>query len=111
MKSHSSGDTTAKMGVCRNDKSYMDPKFQEMMSVGRRLAKYQLSNNSLDTEKDGETKSLSSELYKRRTTVFISRDKFLDVVCDGLSEYKYVGPNQRADLILACRYSYNLKQV
>ncbi|PQQ06725.1 P-loop NTPase domain-containing protein LPA1 homolog 1-like isoform X2 [Prunus yedoensis var. nudiflora] len=26
-----------------------------------------------------------------------------NVVCDALAEYKYVGPNQRADLALACR--------
>ena len=50
-----------------------------------------------------EGKSSSSESYKKRTTVFISRDKFLDIVCDALAEYKYVGPNQRKDLILACR--------
>ncbi|KAJ0970313.1 hypothetical protein J5N97_023190 [Dioscorea zingiberensis] len=31
------------------------------------------------------------------------RDTFLNVVCDALAEYKYVGPNQRADLMLACR--------
>lgn len=46
------------------------------------------------------------ELYKRRTTVVVRRGSFLDVVCNALSEYKYVGPNQRADLVLACRYLY-----
>lgn len=48
------------------------------------------------------------ELYKRRTTVTVTRSHFLDVVCEALSEYKYVGPNQRADLVLGCRYSYHL---
>ncbi|XP_073142259.1 P-loop NTPase domain-containing protein LPA1 homolog 2-like isoform X2 [Henckelia pumila] len=43
------------------------------------------------------------ELYKRRTTVVVRRSFFLNVVCGALSEYKYVGLNQRADLILACR--------
>ncbi|KAE8804924.1 P-loop NTPase domain-containing protein LPA1-like [Hordeum vulgare] len=43
------------------------------------------------------------ELYKTQTTVVVSREEFLDVVCDALTLYKYVGPNQRADLLLACR--------
>ncbi|XP_073135789.1 P-loop NTPase domain-containing protein LPA1 homolog 1-like [Henckelia pumila] len=43
------------------------------------------------------------ELYKRRTTVVATRNFFLDLVCQTLSEYKYVGPYQRADLFLACR--------
>ncbi|KAF3335446.1 P-loop NTPase domain-containing protein LPA1 [Carex littledalei] len=43
------------------------------------------------------------ELYKRQTTVVVSRDDFINVVCDALTLYKYVGPNQQADLILACR--------
>lgn len=53
-------------------------------------------------EKKG-SKNMSSESYKRRTTVSISREKFLGLVCDALTEYKYIGPNQREDLILACR--------
>ncbi|KAL2932123.1 P-loop NTPase domain-containing protein LPA1-like protein 1 [Bienertia sinuspersici] len=55
------------------------------------------------SEVNGESMNLSSELYRRRTTVFISREKFLDVVCNALAEYKYIGPNQREDLILASR--------
>ncbi|CAD6219979.1 unnamed protein product [Miscanthus lutarioriparius] len=43
------------------------------------------------------------ELYKRRTTVLLPRDLFLDLVLDALALYKYVAPNQRADLTLACR--------
>ncbi|CAN8255038.1 unnamed protein product [Cochlearia groenlandica] len=53
-----------------------------------------------DVDKD---KSKPFEMYKRRTTVVVSRQIFLDVVCDALAEYKYVGRDQRADLILACR--------
>ncbi|KAJ0248278.1 P-loop NTPase domain-containing protein LPA1 2 [Hirschfeldia incana] len=53
-----------------------------------------------DVDKD---KSKPFEMYKRRTTVFVTRQVFLDVVCDALAEYKYVGRDQRADLILACR--------
>ncbi|GAB2215212.1 hypothetical protein Droror1_Dr00019593 [Drosera rotundifolia] len=52
---------------------------------------------------DDDKKSLPFELYKRRTTVVIGRDTFLNIVCDALAEYKYLGPNQRADLVLACR--------
>ncbi|XP_027341965.1 P-loop NTPase domain-containing protein LPA1 homolog 1-like isoform X2 [Abrus precatorius] len=53
--------------------------------------------------KDYRSNSVPFELYKRRTTVFVPRETFLDIVCDALAEYKYVGPNQRADLMLACR--------
>ncbi|CAA7030971.1 unnamed protein product [Microthlaspi erraticum] len=55
-------------------------------------------NDDVDKEK-----SKPFEMYKRRTTVVVSRQIFLDVVCDALAEYKYVGRDQRADLILACR--------
>lgn len=54
--------------------------------------------------KEHRNKSVPFELYKRRTTVVVRREAFLDIVCDALAEYKYVGPNQRADLELACRY-------
>uniref|UniRef100_A0A0D9VMR4 Uncharacterized protein n=1 Tax=Leersia perrieri TaxID=77586 RepID=A0A0D9VMR4_9ORYZ len=47
--------------------------------------------------------SIPFELYKTQTTIIVSREKFLSVVCDALSSYKYVGPNQKADLLLACR--------
>ncbi|CAK9171416.1 unnamed protein product [Ilex paraguariensis] len=57
----------------------------------------------LVSETDVRSKSKTFELYKIRTTVFVRRTAFLDVVCDVLAEYKYVGPNQRADLMLACR--------
>lgn len=47
--------------------------------------------------------SILFELYKRRTTAVVARETFLNVVCDALAEYKYVGHKQRADLDLACR--------
>uniref|UniRef100_A0A0E0NMW9 Zeta toxin domain-containing protein n=2 Tax=Oryza rufipogon TaxID=4529 RepID=A0A0E0NMW9_ORYRU len=46
--------------------------------------------------------SIPFELYKTQTTIVVSREKFLSVVCDALSSYKYVGPNQKADFLLAC---------
>lgn len=54
-------------------------------------------------ERDGECMTKPFELYKRRTTVVVKRKFFLNVVCDALSEYKYVGHSQREDLTLACR--------
>ncbi|XP_039137705.1 P-loop NTPase domain-containing protein LPA1-like isoform X2 [Dioscorea cayenensis subsp. rotundata] len=56
------------------------------------------------SQRNTETASkIPFELYKRLTTVVVMRDTFLKVICDALAEYKYVGPNQRADLMLACR--------
>uniref|UniRef100_J3N0D6 Uncharacterized protein n=2 Tax=Oryza brachyantha TaxID=4533 RepID=J3N0D6_ORYBR len=43
------------------------------------------------------------ELYKRRTTVLVPRPLFLRLVCQALALYKYVAPDQRADLHRACR--------
>lgn len=40
------------------------------------------------------------ELYKTQATVAVSREEFLDVVCDALTLYKYVGPNQRLTCFL-----------
>jgi hypothetical protein len=66
---------------------------------------YPALGDSTDTPKKLE-RSISSipfELYKNQTTVVISREQFVSVVCDALSLYKYVGPNQKADFLLACR--------
>ncbi|ONK79498.1 uncharacterized protein A4U43_C01F6970 [Asparagus officinalis] len=57
----------------------------------------------LNKENVEESNTIPFELYKRQTTVVVPREVFLKVTCDALSLYKYVGPNQRADLILACR--------
>ncbi|XP_020214522.1 P-loop NTPase domain-containing protein LPA1 homolog 1 [Cajanus cajan] len=59
--------------------------------------------NQIPLGKDSRIKSVPFELYKRRTSAFVRREIFLDIVCDALAEYKYVSPNQRADLVLACR--------
>ncbi|CAM0943089.1 unnamed protein product [Alopecurus aequalis] len=58
----------------------------------------------LNTEiPDASSSSVPFELYKTQTTILVSREKFLNVACDALSAYKYVGSNQKADLLLACR--------
>ncbi|KAK9664067.1 hypothetical protein RND81_14G017500 [Saponaria officinalis] len=102
VRRQSSIDTAARKDIFGANVSYVGSKIQDSLSIGLRLVRTPV-RNKLVSEKDGGTKNLSSEVYKRRTTVFIQRDKFLDVVCDALSEYKYVGPKQREDLILACR--------
>ncbi|XP_073023071.1 LOW QUALITY PROTEIN: P-loop NTPase domain-containing protein LPA1 homolog 2-like [Primulina eburnea] len=61
------------------------------------------TNSDQFTLEEDKSKGEPFELYKRRTTVVVRRIFFLNVVCGALSEYKYVGLNQRADLILACR--------
>ncbi|CAN8301053.1 unnamed protein product [Cochlearia groenlandica] len=59
--------------------------------------------NCLATDIVDKSKSKPFEMYKRRTTVVVARETFVNVVCDALAEYKYVGHDQRADLILACK--------
>ncbi|GJT25819.1 hypothetical protein Tco_0895756 [Tanacetum coccineum] len=54
------------------------------------------SNNDV-SKKDDKIRSIPFESYKKQTTVIVKRRRFIDVVCDALAEYKYVGPNQRAD--------------
>ncbi|KAL7115830.1 hypothetical protein ACP275_04G205300 [Erythranthe tilingii] len=66
------------------------------------VPQHDVDANNLDLDED-KSKSRPFELYKKRTTVVVRRNLFLDVVCEALSEYKYVGPNQRADLVIACR--------
>lgn len=61
------------------------------------------SENYLVSGTESERKSKPFDLYKRRTTAIVKRKTFLDVSCKALAEYKYVSPNQRADLVLACR--------
>ncbi|KAJ0238815.1 hypothetical protein HA466_0239670 [Hirschfeldia incana] len=57
-----------------------------------------------DTTDDvDKSRSKPFEMHKRRTTVVVPREIFVNVVCDALAEYKYVGHDQRADLILACK--------
>lgn len=60
-------------------------------------------DSKLEEEDVDASNTVPFELYKRQTTVVVPREVFLRVTCDVLSQYKYVGPNQRADFILACR--------
>lgn len=83
------------------DASKENPEREDGLSRGGSLGKIEASNR-LVSEED-RNKSIPFELYKRRTTVVVRRESFLNVVCDALTEYKYVGPNQREDLVLACR--------
>ncbi|RWW81706.1 hypothetical protein BHE74_00009879 [Ensete ventricosum] len=59
--------------------------------------------NQLTPENVDTSNGMPFELYKRLTTVVVSRELFLDIVCDALTLYKYVSPHQRTDLLLACR--------
>ena len=74
---------------------------EDGLSSGVFLGKTE-DGDSLVSEED-RNKNMPFELYKRRTTVVVRRETFLNFVCDALTEYKYVGPNQREDLVLACR--------
>ena len=71
-------------------------------NAGFCLAKTDLGDRLCRLAKE-KNNSVPFESYKRRTTAFVQRETFLDMVCDAMSEYKYLGPNQRADLVLACR--------
>eukprot|EP00250_Pteridium_aquilinum_P033160 c5265_g1_i1 orf=355-2688(+) len=57
-------------------------------------------------ENESRLKEISKRLYdvqKKRCTVVLSRNDFMDVVCNAMSEYRYLGPNQRNDFALASR--------
>ncbi len=90
------------MNVSRLDASAGSEKEDGGLTTGC-LDKTEIGNHFV-AGKDDRTKSVPFELYKIRTTIVVRREKFLNVVCDALAEYKYVGPNQRKDLVLACRY-------
>lgn len=86
MRTECLGDTLAIMGVIKTSKDF---------------SKVHTGNENNRSDK---IRSIPFESYKKRTTVIVKRRRFIDVVCDALAEYKYVGPNQRADSVLACRY-------
>ncbi|MFS8011736.1 putative P-loop containing nucleoside triphosphate hydrolase [Helianthus anomalus] len=94
MRTECLGDTLAAMGVIKTGKDFL--KVHTGSKEGGR------SNNTL-LKDDDKLSSIPFECYKKLTTVVVKRRRFVDVVCDALAEYKYVGPNQRADLVLACR--------
>ncbi|KVI00124.1 hypothetical protein Ccrd_021575, partial [Cynara cardunculus var. scolymus] len=104
MRTKCLGDTLADIGVIQWGKDTL--KFHPLKENNRdnnnRSDKMDGSNHVV-SNRDGSTRSKPFESYKKRTTVVIKRRMFIDVVCDALSEYKYVGPNQRADFVLACR--------
>lgn len=56
-------------------------------------------------EYDSNGFKVNPKPQKKRSTVTVSRDKFLNVVCDALAQYQYLGPKQRTDLMVACRYA------
>ncbi|KAI3793769.1 hypothetical protein L1987_36391 [Smallanthus sonchifolius] len=85
MRTECLGDTLAAMGVIKTGNDFLK------VHTGKENAR------------SDKTRSMPFESYKKRTTVVVKRKRFVDVVCDALAEYKYVGPNQRADLVLACR--------
>jgi DNA-binding transcriptional MerR regulator len=54
-------------------------------------------------EKFKEVKKNLYDAQKRRSTLVLTRNEFMDAVCDAMSEYWYFGPNQRNDFALACK--------
>ncbi|PWA77340.1 P-loop containing nucleoside triphosphate hydrolase [Artemisia annua] len=97
-------DSLADIGVIQWGKDFLKvhPVKENSGDTDKRSDKLNGSDD-VASEKDGTQKSKPYESYKKRSTIVIKRRRFIDVVCDALSEYKYVGPNQRADFVLACR--------
>jgi hypothetical protein len=57
-------------------------------------------------ESEVKLNEIKKNLYdaqKRRSTLVLTRNEFMDAVCDAMSEYRYFGPNQRNDFALACK--------
>eukprot|EP00897_Mesotaenium_endlicherianum_P004814 jgi/Mesen1/4360/ME000022S03644 len=54
-------------------------------------------------EREAQVKAQAPIEQQSSNTAQVKRKKFLDVVCRALAEYRYIGPNQRSDLMLACR--------
>ncbi|KAI3696943.1 hypothetical protein L6452_29594 [Arctium lappa] len=104
MRNKCLGDTLADIGVIQwgKDSLKVHPLKENSRDNDNRSDNMD-GNNHVVSDRDGRTRSKPFESYKKRTTVVIRRRMFIDVVCDALSEYKYVGPNQRADFVLACR--------
>ncbi|PWZ12902.1 P-loop NTPase domain-containing protein LPA1 [Zea mays] len=67
------------------------------MATSARVRRYEVAEATPTTS----SRQFQFELYKRRTTVLLPRDLFLDL--DTLALYKFVVPNQRTDLMIACR--------
>ncbi|KAI3799363.1 hypothetical protein L1987_34657 [Smallanthus sonchifolius] len=98
MRTECLGDTLAAMGVIKTGNDFLK------VHTGREDTRSDKGGSGGTVlKKDDKTRSMHFESYKKSTTVVVKRRRFVDVVCDALAEYKYVGPNQRADLVLACR--------
>ncbi|KAM0887394.1 hypothetical protein ACQ4PT_029052 [Festuca glaucescens] len=82
--------------VIRGDPAEMDM-LMAMYGGGGGVQRYELPDAATSP------RQFQFELYKRRTTVLVPRDLFLQLVCQALALYKYLSPNQRNDLMLACR--------
>lgn len=57
-------------------------------------------------ENEVKLKEISKRLYdvqQKRSTIVLNRDDFMDVVCNAMSEYRYLGPNQQNDFALASK--------
>lgn len=104
MKSECVGDASLSAGLLISglDALKMCPP-RENNSYTNQSSDKTSKGNHLVLEVDDKSMSKPFESYKKRTTVVVKRKTFLDVVCEALAEYKYVSPNQRADLVLACR--------
>ncbi|KAL1827661.1 hypothetical protein ACET3Z_006073 [Daucus carota] len=104
MKSECVGDASVSAGllISESDALKMCPPRENSCSTNQFSDKTSKGNH-LVLEVDNKRKSQPFESYKKRTTIVVKRKTFLDVVCEALAEYKYLGPNQRADLVLACR--------
>ncbi|KAL6009934.1 hypothetical protein ACLOJK_000365 [Asimina triloba] len=66
----------------------------------------QCTNKTFDKTSRGlleENDDKPFEVYKKQVTMTVTRHRFLEAICNSLEEYRYVGPSQRSDLILACR--------
>ncbi|GJR15826.1 P-loop NTPase domain-containing protein LPA1 homolog 2-like protein isoform X1 [Tanacetum coccineum] len=100
MRTECLGDTLAAMGVTETGNDIL----KVITGKENTRSDKEGGSSSSDVLKNADKiRSIPFESYKKRTTVIVKRRRFIDVVCDALAEYKYVGPNQRADLVLACR--------
>ncbi|KAJ4805998.1 hypothetical protein LUZ62_018564 [Rhynchospora pubera] len=97
--------------VLQSTLQFMGCKARHAFKISRRVfevirtknAEAEANGNEIASGAESSSSAIPFELYKRQTTVVVSRYDFINVVCDALTSYKYVGPNQRADFLLACK--------
>ncbi|KAJ4778465.1 hypothetical protein LUZ62_062722 [Rhynchospora pubera] len=97
--------------VLQSTLQFMGCKARHAFKISRRVfevirtknAEAEANGNEIASGAESSSSAMPFELYKRQTTVVVSRYDFINVVCDALTSYKYVGPNQRADFLLACK--------